>query len=146
MSQFRSVMLIAALLTSGILITGYIVEGRAGEDLVPRSLCVCLNMTTVVLWFGFIAAHCRDSIIKHIDSKYDQAMSEIDSGLKETLGAIIEYGDTRDNEARRDTMHTLASAGIAIPHGRREAPRIVGVARPQPRRPQQPTPLLRPEA
>lgn len=145
MSQFRITMLIAALLTSGILITGYIAEGRAGEDLMPKSLAVCLDMAAVVLWLGFIAAHCRDTINKHIDIKYEKAMAEIDQGLKEMLASIIEYGDCRDNEARRDTMHTLASAGVTIPHGRRDSPRVIGTGRPQPHRPRQPTPFLRPE-
>lgn len=146
MSQFRITMLIAALFTSGILVTGYISEGRAAEDLMPKSLAVCLSISTVILWLGFIAAHCRDTINAHIDARYDQAMTEADQRLQEMQRTILEYGDCRDNEARRDTMHTLASAGVAIPHGRRDTPRVIGTGRPQPHRPRQPTPFLRPEA
>ncbi len=127
MSNLRLSTLLGALIASATLIVSCVLEDVAHKDIVPDSVTLCFFLAVLITWFGFFAAWCRDSIVKHIDDKYGKAIEHVDAEMRILLDAINSYGDDRDIAARKDTVRTLASAGVNVTNGRRGEGRISAV-------------------
>lgn len=104
MSAMRLATVIGATGTTVILIMSYALEAIAGNDLIPHHLNTLFVMGALIWWFGFIAAHCRDTVNGHSDKRTTDVLAAIAEALSVVSTSLEEVGDRRATAARIDTL------------------------------------------
>ncbi len=107
MNLGRLTLLIAAVATTGALIASYCAEAASGYDLVPLPATLLMWLITLLIWQGFMAAHCVATLNHHVDRR-----------VLELLAAIRAVdADGEEGERARKTIdaHLAALRDIGTP-------------------------------
>ncbi len=127
MSTLRLTTLIAGIVAVVLLIGAYSLEAVARTELVPGPVMMLLRIATVIVWLGHFTAHCRDTLIDHIDKTaanavqivvpntnraLDLVLAAIRAAMDEAMGEAEARGAT---EARIDTLSKLGGvSGVSV--------------------------------
>ncbi len=124
MSTLRLTTLIVGIAAVVLLIGAYALEGVAGAELVPGPVMMLLRVATVIVWLGFFSAHCRDTLIAHIDKtaanavqivvpNTNRALGLVLAAIQETMTEAMNEAEVRGaTEARIDTLSKLGGVSV----------------------------------